>query len=230
MFHSPAVQHERKPIIDKKEVLAIQNNNGNNSGVNGSVSYTNSGGSGSGQNLQTFVRNDFILQENNPGNVFTVGFNLADLTTFGKQKREQFNLSPGGGQLPEDETSSDLLTSNSILTDANNCLLQSVIDNNIITKSLEMVTNLQNRPHIKKEKDLNDSFDNEFEFDIPLIEEQDIPFNLQTPTLVPSYLSIHYICESGSRILFLSVYWFKKIQAFKIFRFAQITIFQKKKN
>lgn len=228
-----AVQHERKPIIDKKEVVAI--NNGSSSGVNGSVSYTNSGGSSSGPSLQTFVRNDFILQENNPGNVFPVGFNLADLATFGKQKRDQFNLSPGGAQLPEDETSSDLLTSNTIQTDANSCLLQSVIDNNIITKSLEMVTNLQNRnppnsySNIKKEKDLNESFDNEFEFDIPLIDEQDIPFNLQTPTLVPSYLSIHYICESGSRILFLSVYWFKKIQAFKIFRFVTNHKFKAKK-
>lgn len=224
-FFTPlaAVQHERKPIIDKKEIVTINNNNGCNSGIQ------NSGGSGSTHNLQ-FVRNDFILQENNQGNnVFPVGFNLADLTTFSKKNREQFNLSPGA-PIPEDETSSDVLTTsmNSLQTDANNFLLQTVIDNNMITKSLEMVTNLQNCSttaatvancynNIKKEKDLNDSMDSEFEFDIPLIDDQDIPFNLQTPTLVPSYLSIHYICESGSRILFLSVYWFKKISVFKIF-------------
>lgn len=93
----------------------------------------------------------------------------------------------------------------------------------MITKSLEMITNLQNRSittttnYIKKEKELNDSMDSDLEFDIPLIDELDISFNLQTPTLVPTYLSIHYICESGSRILFQSVYWFKKINAFKIF-------------
>lgn len=98
----------------------------------------------------------------------------------------------------------------------------------MITKSLEMVTNLQNRSittnYIKIEKDLNDSLESEFEFDLPLIDDLDISFNLQTPTLVPSYLSIHYICESGSRILFQSVYWFKRIQAFKIFNETTQTI------
>lgn len=99
----------------------------------------------------------------------------------------------------------------------------------MITKSLEMITNLQNHStttttnFIKKENDLND-FDNDFNIDLPLINDEDILFNLQTPTLVPTYLSIHYICESGSRILFQSVYWFKRIQAFKFFNEKTQTI------
>nr|XP_014097390.1 nuclear hormone receptor HR78 isoform X1 [Bactrocera oleae] len=39
-------------------------------------------------------------------------------------------------------------------------------------------------------------------------------FNLQTPTLMSAYLNLHYICETGSRIIFLSIYWMRKIAAF----------------
>lgn len=61
--------------------------------------------------------------------------------------------------------------------------------------------------------------------DEPLLSNQDISFNLQTPPLVPNYLNYHYVCESGSRLLFLSIYWIKKVPAFKLFNEeTQVTI------
>lgn len=57
-----------------------------------------------------------------------------------------------------------------------------------------------------------------FELDGPLLQDQHISFNLQIPGPVPPYLNVHYICESGSRLLFLSVHWARSIPAFQLLR------------
>lgn len=65
---------------------------------------------------------------------------------------------------------------------------------------------------------LNMDTENEtlFEMEGPLLLDSHIPFNLTTPTPMPSYLNIHYICESASRLLFLSVHWSRSIPAFQL--------------
>lgn len=55
-----------------------------------------------------------------------------------------------------------------------------------------------------------------FELDGPVLQDQHITFNLQIPGPVPPYLNVHYICESGSRLLFLSVHWARSIPAFQL--------------
>lgn len=51
-----------------------------------------------------------------------------------------------------------------------------------------------------------------------LLPEHHVPFILQTPSPMPAYLNVHYICESASRLLFLSVHWVRNIPAFQLFR------------
>uniref|UniRef100_T1JEZ0 NR LBD domain-containing protein n=1 Tax=Strigamia maritima TaxID=126957 RepID=T1JEZ0_STRMM len=55
-----------------------------------------------------------------------------------------------------------------------------------------------------------------FEIDGPLLLDSHIPFHLTTPTPMPAYLNVHYICESASRLLFLSVHWARSIPAFQL--------------
>lgn len=55
---------------------------------------------------------------------------------------------------------------------------------------------------------------NESIFENDLISPNYASFNLQTPNLVSSYFNVHYVCESGSRIIFLTVVWLRKVQAF----------------
>lgn len=43
-----------------------------------------------------------------------------------------------------------------------------------------------------------------------------IPFHLTTPSPMPVFLNAHYICESASRLLFLSVHWARSIGAFQL--------------
>ena len=48
----------------------------------------------------------------------------------------------------------------------------------------------------------------------PIVDESLVPFKLATPTPLPSHLNIHFICETASRLLFLSVHWVRSIPAF----------------
>ena len=51
-----------------------------------------------------------------------------------------------------------------------------------------------------------------------IINDRLIRFRLATPTPMPSYLNVHFICETASRLLFLSVHWVRSIPAFSTLR------------
>lgn len=58
--------------------------------------------------------------------------------------------------------------------------------------------------------------DDLFELDGPLLSDQHFQFNLTPPIAGASFLSLQYICESASRLLFLSVHWAQSIPAFQL--------------
>ncbi|XP_064487136.1 orphan steroid hormone receptor 2-like isoform X2 [Ornithodoros turicata] len=55
-----------------------------------------------------------------------------------------------------------------------------------------------------------------FELEGPLLLDQHVPFNLTLPNPGTSILNVHYICESASRLLFLSIHWARSIPAFQL--------------
>ncbi len=57
-----------------------------------------------------------------------------------------------------------------------------------------------------------------FEIEGKLIGDNITRFRLATPTPMPSYLNVHFICETASRLLFLSVHWVRSIPAFSMLR------------
>ncbi|XP_068453982.1 nuclear receptor subfamily 2 group C member 2 isoform X2 [Clinocottus analis] len=48
----------------------------------------------------------------------------------------------------------------------------------------------------------------------PLLTDSHVAFKLTMPSPMPEYLNVHYICESASRLLFLSMHWARSIPAF----------------
>ncbi|XP_061679937.1 nuclear receptor subfamily 2 group C member 1 isoform X2 [Syngnathoides biaculeatus] len=48
-----------------------------------------------------------------------------------------------------------------------------------------------------------------------LLSDSHFPFKLMMPVPVPEYLNVNYICESASRLLFLSMHWARSIPAFQ---------------
>ena len=51
-----------------------------------------------------------------------------------------------------------------------------------------------------------------------LIAEAMINFRLASPSPLPAYLNVHFICETASRLLFLSVHWVRSIPAFSVLK------------
>ncbi|KAM4676280.1 nuclear receptor subfamily 2 group C member 1 [Discoglossus pictus] len=49
----------------------------------------------------------------------------------------------------------------------------------------------------------------------PLLSDAHIAFRLTMPSPMPEYLNVHYICESASRLLFLSMHWARSIPSFQ---------------
>lgn len=141
-----------------------------------------------------------------------------------------------GGTSEIDDNSLDNLTSNTQTNLASeNALLQNAIDKNIIAEAQEIISSLQvdgqnnnefsdaikNDPDscISSTDDIDEFEDEMSSFsDGPMLQERDIVFNLQAPAFVPNYLNMHYVCETGSRILLLSICWFKKFHAFNLLR------------
>ncbi|KAM4035760.1 nuclear receptor subfamily 2 group C member 1 isoform 2-T2 [Anomaloglossus baeobatrachus] len=52
------------------------------------------------------------------------------------------------------------------------------------------------------------------EMEGPLLSDSHITFKLTMPSPMPEYLNVHYICESASRLLFLSIHWARSIPSF----------------
>ncbi|XP_043979395.1 nuclear receptor subfamily 2 group C member 2 isoform X3 [Gambusia affinis] len=50
----------------------------------------------------------------------------------------------------------------------------------------------------------------------PLLTDSHVGFKLTMPSPMPEYLNVHYICESASRLLFLSMHWARSIPAFSV--------------
>ncbi|KAM4749518.1 nuclear receptor subfamily 2 group C member 1 [Rhinophrynus dorsalis] len=53
------------------------------------------------------------------------------------------------------------------------------------------------------------------EIEGPLLSDSHIAFRLTMPSPMPEYLNVHYICESASRLLFLSMHWARSIPSFQ---------------
>jgi hypothetical protein len=51
-----------------------------------------------------------------------------------------------------------------------------------------------------------------------LISDSMVNFRLATPSPLPPYLNVHFICETASRLLFLSVHWVRSIPAFSVLK------------
>ncbi|XP_030640080.1 nuclear receptor subfamily 2 group C member 1 [Chanos chanos] len=53
------------------------------------------------------------------------------------------------------------------------------------------------------------------ELEGPLLSDLHVPFKLVMPLPMPEFLNLNYICESASRLLFLSMHWARSIPAFQ---------------
>ncbi|XP_028128879.1 nuclear receptor subfamily 2 group C member 1-A isoform X1 [Diabrotica virgifera virgifera] len=196
-MRSDSVQHERKPVIDKKEFPSNNDIKFNQSTVNvvKKIFIRKDLNSEYGL-LPPFCPSDLGLQFLNQG--------IANSSA----TPESFHLSPSHASM-EDDVSMDSAHTGTELNDA----LTTARDKQLISKALDTMARVQclNGTNINALTNEEKCFD----YDGPILQEQNMAFNLLIPGPVPPYLNIHYICESGSRLLFLSIHWAKNIPAFQ---------------
>lgn len=210
------MQHERKPIIDKKEFGTTPNTNYNSSVAN-----------------KIYIRKDLSIDSSG---ISSSSFNACDLGLPFLSKRiskyfkhfkyqllstlllgnagntEHLRMSPSQGSLDDEASMDSTNTGAGELSDA----LTVARDKQLISKALDTMARVQ----CLNGTDISTLTSDEkvIEFDGPVLQDQHITFNLQIPGPVPPYLNIHYICESGSRLLFLSIHWARSIPAFQYLR------------
>nr|XP_042896023.1 orphan steroid hormone receptor 2 isoform X2 [Parasteatoda tepidariorum] len=115
-------------------------------------------------------------------------------------------------QNSNDQCDKSLVTANG---ESHNRLL-SKDNNNIISKAFDTMVKVAGGCSDQLSLPLEPESDSLFEFDGPLLLDSHVQFHLTTPNPGSSYLNVHYICESGSRLLFLSVHWARSIPAFQL--------------
>ncbi|GFW23488.1 nuclear receptor subfamily 2 group C member 1-A [Trichonephila clavipes] len=115
-------------------------------------------------------------------------------------------------QSPGDQSHCDL----SLVNGESHSRLLSKDSNNVISKAFDTMVKVAGGCSDQLSLPLEPENDSLFEFDGPLLLDSHVAFHLTTPNPGSSYLNVHYICESGSRLLFLSVHWARSIPAFQL--------------
>ncbi|XP_040264845.1 nuclear receptor subfamily 2 group C member 1 isoform X2 [Bufo bufo] len=95
--------------------------------------------------------------------------------------------------------------------------------NNEVTRAFDTLAKALN-PSESSSQDLSENIESSsnlfqdigvVEMEGPLLSDSHISFKLTMPSPMPEYLNVHYICESASRLLFLSMHWARSIPSFQ---------------
>lgn len=131
-------------------------------------------------------------------------------------------------------TSMNLFQTLSAFTAPNPDLIQVNLEKMMVSDALEVISSLPvelsgdrssgmdgGETEIKNESDMDLNGDEDEYLQLgdisvdTVLPDSVIPFSFKLPTLVPAYLNAHYCCETGSRLLFSSILWLRKVPVFQ---------------
>uniref|UniRef100_A0A336M4G3 CSON011984 protein n=1 Tax=Culicoides sonorensis TaxID=179676 RepID=A0A336M4G3_CULSO len=231
-MRSDSVQHERKPIIDKKENNgnAIQNN------ATGPSKY------GRRKELSGSMNNN---SNSTPYMGLFAGFNFAELQNSIEAQQRAISEASYGDNVTYDSPIKQIIEEklppppsidggpmlapfvtalSSLSTPAvPNDLIELALEKEIVAQCVELISKLQSDiNNFDEESSLNIKNENFLDRKDPndyypqMINDQNVKFDLQPPSLFPPLMNAHYVCETGSRLLFLSINWVKRVRALQI--------------
>lgn len=219
-MRSDSVQHERKPIVDKKE-FANYNQIPSQHKIfirkDLSIDPSSLFAAGAAGFTGCDMGFNFLNKRFNSGGIMVPMGELANVY------QQQQGMSPSRASFDEENS----LDSNSNFNNngiSNEDVLTSARDKQMIARALDSMAARMNQllgssnistngEGLQPGSDSNDSIIQALEH--PLIADRHISFALQSPGPVPAYLNLHYICESGARLLFLTIQWVRSIPAFQ---------------
>ena len=94
-------------------------------------------------------------------------------------------------------------------------------EKSLISRAMDTVARTVGRSDSNDTEEENEA--ENFKIEGDLIDRSLTKFQLATPTPMPSYLNVHFICETASRLLFLSIHWVRSIPAFSQLRFVKMS-------
>ncbi|XP_075219819.1 orphan steroid hormone receptor 2-like [Lycorma delicatula] len=198
-MRSDSVQHERKPMSEKKDFNLFMGGDSN------LANYSNNP-------MKIFIRKDLCLDSQHAAALTLSNLGMMSPLAYGMSADGDFTqqTSPSVNAGDDEEGSSDSYLPDGDLIDA----LSVAQERSLINCALDTVAKVVVENFSGKNGEENVNL---IELEGRLLQEHLIPFLLQSPSPMPSYPNVHYIFESASRLLFVSVNWAQKIPAFKLF-------------
>ncbi|XP_067684972.1 orphan steroid hormone receptor 2-like isoform X5 [Haliotis asinina] len=137
------------------------------------------------------------------------------VTTLANMGKNEGDQSQGGDPLTPSNGDSEVDTNTDSVAKAFDTLAKAVQPQSSQSSTLDQSVS---ETSLNESGMSTESGDSSFVIDIegPILSESNFQFNLTTPSPMPAYLNVHYICESASRLLFLSMHWTRSINAFQI--------------
>lgn len=197
-MRSDSVQHERKPISVKKEYPSQSSQYNLSSITNSAVKLfmKREIADAYSMNIQNPGSTNFNIHNSFPYNIYSDGES---------NKHESTNAVSNYYDVNNEESSdSDIVES-----------LCSIQDSKVmINNTMEIVSKLGMNGNFANS---DDEEQESLHYEGRLLDDNAVCFQIQSPSPTPPYIDVHYIYESASRLLFLSVHWVRNLSAFQIF-------------
>ena len=90
-------------------------------------------------------------------------------------------------------------------------------DTQLISRAIDVMMNKVGETEARETDDTDDEMISGV-MEQPLLEEKQLKFDLNVPRPMVENLSIHFVCETASRLLFQTLNWIKSIPAFNLLK------------
>ena len=105
-------------------------------------------------------------------------------------------------------TSLSLSSNNNNTLDASSSAVLAAREKSLISRAMDTVARTVVSDEVEDEDEAT------FEVEGKMIAPELTRFKLSTPSPMPAFLNVHFICETASRLLFLSIHWVRSIPSF----------------
>lgn len=196
-----AVQHERKPLVDRKNdamknAQISENSNDNNQKPRGKRESTSS----SVNYLSLFQLNPLLMHAASASQ-----FNMSSATTSPSKESPKIDETAFISDVVEEKNSKNETPE----------LYESVLEQKLLNDTLDMIQMLETSLTSPSYDTMNGNHDALSQnFLLSLVDENVIQFKVQIPNLLPK---MHFVCEVGSRVLFKTIDWLRDLQVFQFF-------------
>lgn len=143
---------------------------------------------------------------------------ISDLSTLASVVTTLASMGKNGVQESDSDPNNSASTTTPTTTSSNGHLSSPCESTDSVVKAFDTLARAVNHPQSQQQDIQTEPADCEeptlLDIEGNLLNTPNFQFNLNTPSPMPAYLNVQYICESASRLLFLSMHWVKSIPAF----------------